>query len=67
MAAARLGFTYEGTFRNALVYKGRNRDTDWFSITDDEWASIRPAYEEWLDPANHDDDGRQRTRLQAAR
>ena len=37
VAAARLGFTYEGRFRNAMVYKGRNRDTDWFSITDAEW------------------------------
>ena len=51
-AAARLGFTYEGTFRNALVYKGRSRDTAWFSITDTEWAALSPAYDAWLDPAN---------------
>jgi RimJ/RimL family protein N-acetyltransferase len=63
-AAERLGFTYEGTFRNALVYKRRNRDTAWFSITDDEWPAIRSAFEAWLDPANHDD-GVQRSRLQA--
>ncbi|RNL80478.1 GNAT family N-acetyltransferase [Nocardioides marmorisolisilvae] len=51
-AAQRLGFTYEGTFRNALVYKGRNRDTDWFSITDDEWPAVRSALEGWLAPDN---------------
>jgi RimJ/RimL family protein N-acetyltransferase len=66
-AAARLGFTYEGTFRNALVYKGRNRDTAWFSITDDEWPAIRTAFEEWLHPSNHADDGRQRQPLRARR
>ncbi len=58
-AAARLGFTYEGRFRNAIVYKGRNRDTDWFSITDREWPRIREAHESWLDPANFDESGRQ--------
>ena len=62
-AAARLGFTYEGRFRNALVYKGRNRDTDWFSITDGEWQRLRPAYDAWLDPANFDDAGGQRRSL----
>ncbi|HEX2896080.1 MAG TPA: GNAT family protein [Marmoricola sp.] len=66
-AAARLGFSYEGTFRNALVYKGRNRDTAWFSITDAEWPAIRSAFEAWLDPANHDDDGAQREPLRARR
>jgi len=66
-AAARLGFTYEGTFRNALVYKGRNRDTDWFSITDAEWPPIRAAFEEWLEPANHDEHGVQRRPLGARR
>ena len=66
-AAVRLGFTYEGTFRNALVYKGRNRDTDWFSITDTEWPGVRSAFEAWLDPANHDDDGVQRTPLRTPR
>jgi RimJ/RimL family protein N-acetyltransferase len=62
-AAARLGFTYEGTFRNALVYKERNRDTDWFSVTDEEWHAVRTAFEAWLDPANFDTDGRQHTSL----
>jgi RimJ/RimL family protein N-acetyltransferase len=51
-AAVRLGFRYEGTFRHALVHKGRNRDTAWFSITDRDWAALAPAYERWLDPAN---------------
>jgi RimJ/RimL family protein N-acetyltransferase len=62
-AAQRLGFTYEGTFRNAQVYKDRNRDTAWFSITDGEWAALRYAFERWLDPANFDDEGRQLSAL----
>ncbi len=67
VAAVRLGFTYEGRFRNAMVYKGRNRDTDWFSITDGEWPRIRAAHEAWLDPANFDESGRQLTRLAVRR
>ncbi|MCW2761399.1 MAG: N-acetyltransferase [Marmoricola sp.] len=62
-AAARLGFTYEGTFRQAVVYKGRNRDTAWFAITDDEWPRIRSAFDRWLDPGNFDQHGQQRARL----
>ena len=62
-AAARLGFTFEGVFRNAVVYKGRNRDTAWFAITDDEWPDIQAAYQRWLDPANFDERGRQRAPL----
>jgi hypothetical protein len=62
-AALRLGFTYEGIFRQAVVYKGRNRDTAWYSIVDGEWPALRAAYEHWLDPANFDDAGRQRRRL----
>jgi len=57
VAAARLGFRYEGTFANALVYKGRNRDTAWYSITDREWQALVPAYERWLSPANFEDPG----------
>jgi RimJ/RimL family protein N-acetyltransferase len=64
-AAARLGFTYEGTFRQAVVTKGRNRDTAWFAITDGEWPHLRAAFQDWLDPANFDEQGRQRARLQA--
>jgi RimJ/RimL family protein N-acetyltransferase len=62
-AAERLGFTFEGIFRQALVYKGRNRDTAWFSIIDREWPALRDAYEQWLAPANFDAAGRQRARL----
>ena len=50
-AAARLGFTYEGIFRQAVMYKGRNRDTAWFAIIDKEWPAVKAAYEAWLDPA----------------
>jgi RimJ/RimL family protein N-acetyltransferase len=64
-AALRLGFSYEGRFRNAVVYKGRNRDTDWFSMTDAEWPRLRASYEAWLDPANFDDRGHQRRALHA--
>jgi RimJ/RimL family protein N-acetyltransferase len=62
-AAARLGFTHEGTFRHHMVTKGRNRDTDWFSVTDAEWPAVRAAHEAWLAPENFDADGRQRTPL----
>lgn len=65
-AAGRLGFSYEGTFRNAVVYRGRNRDTDWYSITGEEWPAIRAEVERWLDPGNFDADGSQRTRLDTA-
>ena len=54
-AAARLGFTFEGIFRQAVVYKGRNRDTAWFAITDAEWPGLRAASSAWLDPANFDE------------
>ena len=64
-AALRLGFRYEGRFRNAVVYKGRNRDTDWFSVTDAEWPRLRAAYTTWLEPGNFDARGRQRTPLRA--
>lgn len=63
LAALRLGFTYEGIFRQAVVYKGRNRDTAWYSIVDGEWPALRAAYERWLDAGNFDDAGRQRRRL----
>lgn len=62
-AALRLGFTYEGTFRQATMYKGRNRDTAWFSITDREWPAIRTAFQRWLSPENFNDGGVQKTRL----
>jgi RimJ/RimL family protein N-acetyltransferase len=62
-AAERLGFTYEGIFRQATIYKGRNRDTAWYSIVDGEWPRLKRAFERWLDPANFDAEGRQRERL----
>ncbi|MFJ9517997.1 GNAT family N-acetyltransferase [Kitasatospora sp. NPDC101801] len=61
--AERLGFTFEGIFRQALVYKGRNRDTAWFSVTDGEWPAVRRGFEAWLAPENFDDRARQRHSL----
>jgi RimJ/RimL family protein N-acetyltransferase len=66
-AAERLGFTYEGTFRQHVVSKGRNRDTAWYSIIDSEWPAIRDAFEAWLDSENFDAAGKQRRRLEALR
>ncbi|MGM0126397.1 hypothetical protein IGI37_003826 [Enterococcus sp. AZ194] len=62
-AALRLGFTYEGTFRNALVYKGRNRDTAWFSITESEWPQINERLTRWLAADNFDAEGKQKHSL----
>ena len=62
-AAHRLGFSFEGVFRQATVYKGRNRDTAWYSIIDSEWKNLREAFRSWLDPNNFDDEGKQRMRL----
>jgi RimJ/RimL family protein N-acetyltransferase len=64
-AAARLGFSFEGVFRQAMVNKGRNRDTAWYSVVDGEWPRLRAAFERWLDPANFDEAGRQRSSLQS--
>ena len=65
--AARLGFRYEGTFRQHMIVKGRNRDTAWFAVIDREWPALRAAFEAWLDPANFDADGRQFQRLEDVR
>jgi hypothetical protein len=62
-AARRLGFQFEGTFRQAAVTKGRNRDTSWLSIVDSEWPGIRDALEGWLAPTNFDESGGQRRPL----
>lgn len=65
-AALRLGFTFEGVFRQATTYKGRNRDTAWFSIIDEEWPRLRVEFERWLDPANFAGAGQQRSPLRHA-
>ena len=62
-AAERLGFTYEGCFRQAVVYKGRTRDTDWLSIIDQEWPAIKERFEAWLDPTNFEANGQQKQSL----
>jgi RimJ/RimL family protein N-acetyltransferase len=64
-AAQRLGFSYEGIFRQARVDKGRNRDTAWYAMIDREWPAIDAAFQRWLDPANFYEHGRQRTSLAA--
>ncbi|MFV0358494.1 GNAT family N-acetyltransferase [Tropicimonas sp.] len=66
-AAERLGFRYEGTFRQATHYRGRNRDTAWFALTDEDWPAIRAAFEAWLCPENFDSAGRQRQSLRSLR
>ena len=62
-AALRLGFTFEGIFRQHMIVKGRNRDTAWYSMLDCEWPARKAAFERWLDPANFDSAGQQRTPL----
>ncbi len=62
-AAERLGFRHEGVFRQALIYKGRNRDTAWFSVLDREWPALKRAYQAWLSPENFDAEGQHRARL----
>jgi RimJ/RimL family protein N-acetyltransferase len=66
-AAQRFGFVFEGIFRRAIVYKGRNRDTAWYSIIAEEWPRIRAAFDAWLDPKNFDERGRQKHDLKAMR
>ena len=58
-AAERLGFIYEGTFRQAVVYKGRNRDTDWLAMIDKDWSAVKTRLEKWLSPDNFDENGQQ--------
>ena len=66
-AARRLGFGFEGTLRQAAVVKGRNRDTDWLAILDNQWPTQRQAFERWLSPANFDASGQQIRRLEGLR
>jgi RimJ/RimL family protein N-acetyltransferase len=65
VAALRLGFTFEGVFRQHMIVKGRNRDTAWYSIVDTEWPARKARFERWLSPENFDGAGRQRTSLSA--
>ena len=64
-AALRLGFTFEGIFCQHMIVKGRNRDTAWFAMLDQEWPARKQAFEAWLSPENFTSDGRQRTSLAA--
>ena len=63
LTAKRLGFTFEGIFRQHMIIKGKNRDTAWFAMLDSEWPARKAEFERWLDPANFDERGQQRTRL----
>ncbi|MFY0617774.1 GNAT family N-acetyltransferase [Shimia sp.] len=62
-AAQRLGFSFEGVFRQALVYKGRNRDTAWFAVIDKDWPALKSTFDVWLSPGNFEANGQQRERL----
>lgn len=62
-AALRLGFTFEGIFRQHMIIKSRNRDTAWFSMLDSEWLARKAAFESWLDPENFDGEGKQQRSL----
>ena len=62
-AAQRLGLSFEGVFRQAVIVRGRNRDTAWYAAIDREWPAIKDAFLQWLSPANFDERGRQRSRL----
>ena len=62
-AAKRLGFSYDGLFKQATIYKGRNRDTAWFSMLDSDWPSLRAGCERWLAVDNFDAQGNQNTAL----
>ena len=66
-AAERLGFIYEGTFKQAVVYKGRSRDTAWFSMIDKEWSHNKRSFERWLSKDNFDSQGKQKQSLQTIR
>lgn len=64
-AAQRLGFTFEGLFRQAVIVKGRNRDTAWYSIIDKDWPALKEIYANWLSPSNFDKEGNQKLKLSA--
>lgn len=62
-AGERLGFTFEGIFRQHFIVKGRNRDTAWYAMLDKDWQRVRQAFENWLKPENFDAQGHQKARL----
>ena len=66
-AAVRLGFTFEGIFRQHMIVRGRNRDTAWYAILDGEWPKVKEAFERWLAPENFNATGRQKQSLEAIR
>jgi RimJ/RimL family protein N-acetyltransferase len=66
-AAERLGFAFEGVFRNDMVVNGKNRDTAWFAMTDEDWPALQKAFKAWLSPKNFDASGAQKKRLEAFR
>src|SRR4051794_27495872 len=66
-AAERFGFASEGVFRKHMIVKGRNRDTAWYAIVDDDWPAVRAAFERWLAPENFDASGAQRATLESLR
>ena len=63
LAAQRLGLSFEGVFRQAAVFKGRNRDTAWYAAIDQEWPALKCDFSHWLDPANFDEHGQQKVAL----
>ncbi len=63
LAASRLGYRFEGIFYNHMISKGKNRDTAWYSILDDEWAEVKNHLEAWLDESNFDASGQAKTSL----
>ncbi|MEO1189832.1 MAG: GNAT family protein [Pseudomonadota bacterium] len=66
-AASRFGFAYEGVFRNDMVIRGKNRDTAWYAMTDQDWPSLKAAFEAWLAPKNFDAAGEQKRKLESFR
>ena len=66
-AAQRFGFKFEGIFRNDMVLRGKNRDTAWYAMTDDDWPEVKQAFQAWLDPANFDASGQQKKSLESFR
>ena len=66
-AALRYGFQFEGIFRKHMIIKGKNRDTAWYAMTDDDWKVAKPAFEAWLSPSNFDENGKQTRTLSSFR